>query len=249
MMPSSGGPTDGSPPPTPPHSSTPGRPPRTLIKREDFALFDGIPGVGVLARGEDLRVLWCNEAYAEQCGATIDKVVGTSIYDVIPRDLADERIALMRPVLDSLEPVTYFQMYRGVRHRTRVWALDPSAFGQRGWFVVIEPAPLRGGPASRDADEHTETVKSADLADLAVLTARELIVLRLIAEGLAVKQVAALLQRSEKTIENHITAIHRKLGIDSRGLLVRFAVEHGVTGFTREEWGQMVERIGQRDVD
>ncbi|MDX2016556.1 MAG: LuxR C-terminal-related transcriptional regulator [Planctomycetota bacterium] len=245
----SDGPPGGAPPSSPTHGTPPGRPHRTLIKRDDFSLFDGIPGVGVLARGEDLRVLWCNEAYAEQCGTTTDKIVGTSIYDVLPRDMADERIALMRPVLETLEPVTYFQMYRGVRHRTRVWALDPSAFGQRGWFVVIEPAPIRGGPASRDVTEHAETVKSADLADLAVLTARELIVLRLIAEGLAVKQVAALLHRSEKTIENHVTAIHRKLGIDSRGLLVRFAVEHGITGFTREEWAQMVERIGQRDAD
>ncbi len=100
-----GRPTGRAPPSSPTHGTPPGRPHRTLIKREDFALFDGIPGVGVLARGEDLRVLWCNEAYAEQCGTTTDKILGTSIYDVLSKEMADERIALMRPVLETLEPV------------------------------------------------------------------------------------------------------------------------------------------------
>lgn len=55
------------------------------------------------------------------------------------------------------------------------------------------------------------------------LTRRELQVLRLIAQGLTDKAIAAALRRSVRTIENHGARIRQKLGIDSRTGLVRFA--------------------------
>ncbi len=56
------------------------------------------------------------------------------------------------------------------------------------------------------------------------LTPRETQILQLIAQGLSDKKIAATLQRSVRTVENHAAQIRQKLGIDSRTGLVRFAL-------------------------
>lgn len=55
------------------------------------------------------------------------------------------------------------------------------------------------------------------------LTRRELQILRLIAQGLSDKAIAAALHRSVRTVENHGARIRQKLRIDTRTGLVRFA--------------------------
>lgn len=55
------------------------------------------------------------------------------------------------------------------------------------------------------------------------LTQRELQVLRLIAQGLSDRKIAAALRLSVRTVENHSARIRQKLCIDSRTGLVRFA--------------------------
>ncbi len=60
------------------------------------------------------------------------------------------------------------------------------------------------------------------------LTRRELEVLRLIGRGLARKQIAAALFLSVKTIDAHQAHILRKLGVESRMDLVRFAIRAGL---------------------
>ena len=61
-----------------------------------------------------------------------------------------------------------------------------------------------------------------------MLTRRERQVARLVARGLANKEIAAELFVSERTVEAHISNIRAKLDIDSRTKLVRYALEHGL---------------------
>jgi DNA-binding CsgD family transcriptional regulator len=68
----------------------------------------------------------------------------------------------------------------------------------------VEPAPI-GAPA---------------------LTAREREVLRLLADGLSVKEVAARLDRSVKTAAVHTYNVMHKLGVHNRAALVRYAIAH-----------------------
>jgi predicted ATPase/DNA-binding CsgD family transcriptional regulator len=58
------------------------------------------------------------------------------------------------------------------------------------------------------------------------LTAREVEVLRLVAEGLSNPEVAALLVLSPRTVGQHLGSIYNKLGVRSRTAAARFAVEH-----------------------
>jgi predicted ATPase/class 3 adenylate cyclase/DNA-binding CsgD family transcriptional regulator len=58
------------------------------------------------------------------------------------------------------------------------------------------------------------------------LTAREVEVLRLVAQGLTDAQVAERLVISPRTVNTHLTSIYNKLGVDSRAAATRFAVEH-----------------------
>jgi len=61
------------------------------------------------------------------------------------------------------------------------------------------------------------------------LTAREVDVIRLVAEGLSDAEVAERLFIARRTVTSHLTSIYTKLGVSSRAAATRFAVEHGLT--------------------
>jgi DNA-binding CsgD family transcriptional regulator/tetratricopeptide (TPR) repeat protein len=58
------------------------------------------------------------------------------------------------------------------------------------------------------------------------LTPREMDVLRLVAHGLTDAEIAERLDISYRTVSTHLTSIYNKLGINSRVVAVRFAVEN-----------------------
>lgn len=64
---------------------------------------------------------------------------------------------------------------------------------------------------------------------LASLTTRQLEVLRYIAKGLTVKEVARIMHLSEKSIDSHKYRIMHKLGIHDRVELARYAIREGLT--------------------
>ncbi len=58
------------------------------------------------------------------------------------------------------------------------------------------------------------------------LTAREVEILRLVAQGLTDAQVAEQLVISPRTVNGHLTSIYSKLGVSSRSAATRYAFEH-----------------------
>ncbi len=68
----------------------------------------------------------------------------------------------------------------------------------------------------------------APTSPIATLTPRELEVMRLIAKGLSTKEIAGVLHRSPKTIDAHRTSLMRKLVIDDRVELTRYAIREGI---------------------
>jgi DNA-binding NarL/FixJ family response regulator len=64
------------------------------------------------------------------------------------------------------------------------------------------------------------------------LTAREVDVLRLVAEGLSNARTASRLVVSEATVKTHVNHLIAKLGVDGRPALVAWAWRHGVVAAT-----------------
>jgi DNA-binding CsgD family transcriptional regulator len=60
------------------------------------------------------------------------------------------------------------------------------------------------------------------------LTAREVEVLRLLAQGLSNKEIAQRLVISPKTAGNHVEHIYAKIGASSRATASLFAMQHGL---------------------
>jgi predicted ATPase/DNA-binding CsgD family transcriptional regulator/DNA-binding XRE family transcriptional regulator/predicted negative regulator of RcsB-dependent stress response len=67
------------------------------------------------------------------------------------------------------------------------------------------------------------------------LTARQAEVLRLLADGLTNRQIAARLYLSAGTVDRHLGNIYRKLGLGGRVDAARYAVEHGLAEHPNRE--------------
>ena len=63
------------------------------------------------------------------------------------------------------------------------------------------------------------------------LTVRQREVVQLVAEGHPVKEIAAILNISRKTVAFHKSNVMRRLGIRSTAELTKYALDHGISGF------------------
>lgn len=99
-------------------------------------------------------------------------------------------------------------------------------------LIETEPAWARfqeafdaflGKPSSRP-----KTPVEGEYVDLPELTARENVILKLVASGAANSDIARQLFISEKTVRNHLTNIFEKLGVDSRAKAIVFARDRGM---------------------
>jgi DNA-binding NarL/FixJ family response regulator len=85
--------------------------------------------------------------------------------------------------------------------------------------VYLTPAVTR---------ELLERLASGPDRDEPQLTPRQREVLRLIADGMRMKEIASTLGLSPRTVETHKYELMRILGVDSTATLVRYALEHGL---------------------
>ncbi|HEV2638381.1 MAG TPA: response regulator transcription factor [Actinocrinis sp.] len=96
----------------------------------------------------------------------------------------------------------------------RVGAGEPVFTPGLAGLVLGEFRRLAAGPAAQDGSPR--------------LTARETEVLRLVAMGLAYKEIAERLVLSHRTVQNHVQNILSKLHLHNRVELVRYAMDHGL---------------------
>jgi len=108
--------------------------------------------------------------------------------------------------------------------------------GARGYLTITEPpgefthaiATIAGGsvfvPPSLQESFATRYLCPADDLPESRLTSRELSVLRLLAEGMCNKAIAANLFISVKTVDTHRMNLMRKLGLRTNVDVVRFAI-------------------------
>lgn len=100
-----------------------------------------------------------------------------------------------------------------------------------GTFVMGPKVSERCRPAkaasSGDLKRPLKSTEAAPATPLSSLSEREIEVLRLIGKGLSRVEIGKELSRSAKTIDGHQEHIMKKLGIESRADLMRFAIREG----------------------
>ncbi len=89
-------------------------------------------------------------------------------------------------------------------------ATEPVSTSEPFLPAVPSPAIVKPSPAPAYPDD---------------LTAREVEVLRLVAQGLTNEQVAEQLMISPRTVNTHLTSIYGKIGVSSRSAATRYAVD------------------------
>lgn len=103
----------------------------------------------------------------------------------------------------------------------------------RGRTMTLEQVLVASEPVSTATiPEQSPTVPSSVVKSPRVstypdgLTAREVEVLRLVAQGCTDVQVAEHLVISPRTVNVHLTSIYRKIQVSSRSAAKRYAMEH-----------------------
>jgi len=112
----------------------------------------------------------------------------------------------------------------GERAFATAWAAGRSmtpeqALAAQGQVTI--PSPTQAGSRSTLPAKTSPTYPAG-------LTAREVEILRLVAQGLSDAQVAEQLVISPRTVNWHLTSIYSKLGVSSRAAATRYAIEHQV---------------------
>jgi predicted ATPase/DNA-binding CsgD family transcriptional regulator len=169
-------------------------------------IVSGLKGLGCVAAAQGLSgwavVLW---------GAA--ESLGESRSVALPRDLYERMVALVRTQMGEQ---AFKEALAQGRTMTPAQALAwHEAFPLQAPQVPkpAQPAPSAPPPPSRPASSP------------AGLTAREVEVLRLVAQGLTDAQVAEQLVISRRTVNWHLTSIYSKIGVSSRSAATRYAIE------------------------
>ncbi|HYZ02077.1 MAG TPA: response regulator transcription factor [Candidatus Binatia bacterium] len=103
---------------------------------------------------------------------------------------------------------------------------EPDAIVSSILAVVSGERVMATAVANRVLDMLTGTVTPKEFYD--GLTPREIEILKLLAAGMANKQIAYNLKISEKTVRNHVSNTYEKLGIYDRSQAVLYAVRKGL---------------------
>jgi predicted ATPase/DNA-binding NarL/FixJ family response regulator len=132
-------------------------------------------------------------------------------------------------LLEKIEAAVYTYVPDRSLHRSQVVAAR-SQLEEKAFEVAWEEGrTMKPEQAIEYAlDRSTTPEAAAPETYPAGLTAREVEVLRLVAQGMTNAEVAEELFISSRTVSWHLGTIYRKLGFNSRTEATRFVVEHGL---------------------
>lgn len=169
------------------------------------------------------KIRWVNEEAARVAGAPRERIMGRRIGDVLDAEVELSIAEWTRGLGEGRMSASRGHLFGGVPYRTTMMALG----GGAGLYLSVSRREVEGITLEewrRQASRGSGLV----LGHLRELTPRELEVLAMLGEGRTGPEMASLLKRSIRTIENHCLTLHRKLGTGSRAELVKLAREAGL---------------------
>lgn len=215
-----------------------------LEKEPVWEMLSSTPYIGVAVVSDEPRVLWCNKRAAEIFGGEGTEpshFIGQLFADRFPPGWTEERMRVFRTVRETGSPVMLRTVWDGRQQISCIRQLndpnespdeelDEADDGYNQFLVVTQRMDTDQMREALGAD--AEGLIESGYVRLGVLdrlTGRELEVLALLGQGLAIKEIAAILHRSVKTIDNHRQSIGRKLHAADRTELVNLARHAGLT--------------------
>jgi len=193
----------------------------TTVSRIVSSLFHTEPGVGFAVCDERGLLLFVNERSAELfLQGTADQAIGKTLEELFGKAWSDERLEMLRRTRLTGRPVISRHILHGVQIQSTIRVLcdndeaDPC-------FSIMTTTGEHDPPDAEQYDIFES--KLAGLGPLDALTRRELEVLALIGHGMTSPQIAAVLHRSARTIEQHCESIRGKLKAANRQHIADFA--------------------------
>jgi len=160
------------------------------------------------------------------------RLVGTAQVVVLDLSLTSSSGLEAIPLLKATSPTVRILVFTMMS--SAIFAVQAFAAGADG-FLTKGCAPDQLADAIRVVASGRRYITpevaeflAANLTRPQTLSARELEVLTLLAQGLRVSEVATRLYLSIKTVSTHKANLQRKLGVDSLAGLVRYALDHGI---------------------
>tara|TARA_Y100001933_G_C18952131_1_gene544251 strand:- start:549 stop:1214 length:666 start_codon:yes stop_codon:yes gene_type:complete len=184
-------------------------------------LFCTDPAVGFALCDIDGRVVWVNDRSAELfIKGPAEQAVGRTLDELLGEEWAGERLEMFRRIAETGRPIISRHILHGRQLQSTIRLLTESEEDDPIFSIVTSEG--EHDPNDPDAFEIVES-KFVHLGPLDSLTRREIEVLALIGHGMTSKQIASMLHRSVRTIEQHADSIRGKLKGATRVQLAQFA--------------------------
>ncbi len=188
------------------------------MKNEIWNNFTTDPTTGVTLLSLDGQILFINEQsvriFFNDADRSPDEFIGKSMFDIgFSEEWAKERIGLFQKIKESNESVLLRTVWHGKQQFSWMSLIAADEDVDQDRILVITRRIAAGEEAQHILEGQHEVFNSnlIRLGDLESLTPRELEVLAFLGQGMTIKEIAAALFRSVKTIENHRESIGRKL--------------------------------------
>jgi DNA-binding NarL/FixJ family response regulator len=150
----------------------------------------------------------------------------------IARNFPNTKVIILSPDPNDEE---LFEVIRSAavaclrKNSTPVELVETIIRASRGEYPINESVITRPMVAKQVLNQFQDMASLGNHAEsvVALLTQREKQILNYVADGNTNKQIARILNISEQTIKNHVSAILRKLNANDRAHAVVLAIRHG----------------------
>ena len=190
-------------------------------------MIEASPTAAVISnpRLPDNPIVACNDAFLRLTGYERDEIVGRNCRFLRGPGSEPEPIEMLRTAIRARQPVMVeIVNYKkdGTPFRNAVMVAPIfDASGELEWFLGSQVEVVGDlGLAAVDRRKHAQD-------KVAALSSRQREILQMMAAGKLNKQIAHILDLSERTIKMHRSALFQALGVRTSADAIRIAVEAG----------------------
>lgn len=199
---------------------------QALSQQDDIEIIECDPNHDTLA------VIEANLPDITLLGSDLATHSGLELGRKIARNFPNTKVIILSPDPNDEE---LFEVIRSAavaclrKNSSAVELMETIRRASRGEYPINESVMTRPMVAKQVLNRFQDMASLGSNADtiVALLTQREKQILNYIADGNTNKQIARILNISEQTIKNHVSAILRKLNANDRAHAVVLAIRHG----------------------